>query len=43
MSDPVVVVKVKAFIAAHYSKVIAVASGWLAAHFGIFEAALKLI
>jgi len=37
------IAKVKAFIAAHYSKVIAAAGGWLTAHFGLIEAALKLI
>jgi hypothetical protein len=35
--------KVKAFATAHYSKVIAVIGGWLTAHFGLIEAAFKLI
>lgn len=35
--------KVKAFVAANYSKVIAVAAGWAVGHFNLIEAAFKLI
>lgn len=34
---------VKVFVGAHYSKVVAVAIGWTTSHFGLIEAALKLI
>lgn len=37
------ITKIKTFVAAHYSKVFAAVAGWLTAHFGLVEAALKLI
>lgn len=41
--ESAVVTKVKAFVAAHYSKVIGAGVGYAAAQFHIIEAAIKLI
>jgi hypothetical protein len=37
------VTKVKAFVNAHYSKVVAAVVGFATAHFGVIESLLKLI